>query len=73
LGESCKEFGTADADEAVTAEVDEDLRTSLVGLDLLDREDALEADLVNDADEIGEIGLLGHLQNDLAAELLGVL
>lgn len=48
------------------------MRAFLVGLYLLDREDGLEVGLVGDCDQIADVGLFGHLEEDIPAELGGL-
>lgn len=55
--------------ERVTAEIDKELWASLIGLNFLYSEDPSEASLVYDSNKIWDVGVFGHLQHHILAEL----
>ncbi len=72
LEDRCFQFGYRNAGEGQFSEVEEQLGAPFVGLYLLHCEDAAEGGLVERSDEIGDIGVFGHLQYHILAEFEGV-
>ena len=67
----CQAWST-DACEAMTAEIYEELGAYIICLYLFNRKNGFNSNFMHDFDEIIDIGLLGHLQDNLSGEIQGM-